>query len=85
MGLPVRDKFAVILQIAVENKKLLSSNVDNYKAIILRRTDDFKDFVGLDGDGGMGDGGMMVVSEGEDHHGEVDTIAHFRLWDFPRR
>jgi hypothetical protein len=80
MGLPVRDKFAVILQIAVENKKLLSSNVDNYKAIILRRTDDFKDFAGLDGDGGM-----MVVSEGEDHHGEVDTIAHFRLWDFPRR
>jgi hypothetical protein len=51
-------------QIAVENKNLLSSNVGNYKTIILGGTDDLEDLACLDGSSGL-----MVVHERKDHHG----------------
>jgi hypothetical protein len=53
---------------------LLSLDVDHNKAIILCRAHYLKDLPGLDGHCGM-----MVVPEGKDHNGEVETKARFRL------
>jgi len=43
---PVRHRFAATFQVALENKKLLSLYVDDYEAIILRRTDHFENLPG---------------------------------------
>ena len=66
------DRFPTIPQVAVENKKPFSINIDDYKAIILSRADNLKDLPGLDGDCAL-----MIIPKGKHHHGEVDAIA---LW-----
>src|ERR1019366_8194273 len=66
------DRFPTILQVAVENKKPLSTKIDDYKAIIWSRADNLKDLPGLDGDCAL-----MIIPKGKHHHGQVDAIA---LW-----
>ena len=68
-GTSVRDSFATTLQIALENKELLSSNVDHYKAIILIGTDDRKDFPDREGNCWM-----MLIPEAEGNQRDVETI-----------
>ena len=63
-----------MFQIVVERKKLLSLGVDHNKAMILCRTGDLDGLSGLDGYCGV-----MVVPEGKDHNGAVETKARFRL------
>lgn len=50
---PFSDEFAVILQILIKHKKLLSPDGDDHESVILCRTHDLKNFSSLDIDCGM--------------------------------